>query len=235
MSDRVKIMKRLSEHLEAVRDKHPEWVGIFLQGSQNYNLDYEGSDIDSKLIVLPSFEDFVLNKRPYANILAFDNRPFKTVEEMNKELVKRWNAAVDPGDTVYVLGDMFWCKAQEALPVLQSLNGQKFLIKGNHDRCNDGKFIKSFVKVTEYFEVDDDGRKIVLCHYPIPCFKNHFYGWYHLYGHVHKSFEHEMMEHDKYLMQELYGKQCQMFNVGAMMPYMDYTPRTIDEILKGAS
>lgn len=44
MSDRVKIMKRLSEHLEAVRDKHPEWVGIFLQGSQNYNLDYEGSD-----------------------------------------------------------------------------------------------------------------------------------------------------------------------------------------------
>ena len=92
----------------------------------------------------------------HANILAFDNRPFKTVEEMNKELVKRWNAAVDPGDTVYVLGDMFWCKAQEALPVLQSLNGQKFLIKGNHDRCNDGKFIKSFVKVTEYFEVDDD-------------------------------------------------------------------------------
>lgn len=83
----------------------------------------------------------------HANILAFDNRPFKTVEEMNKELVKRWNAAVDPGDTVYVLGDMFWCKAQEALPVLQSLNGQKFLIKGNHDRCNDGKFIKSFVKV----------------------------------------------------------------------------------------
>ena len=50
----------------------------------------------------------------HANILAFDNRPFKTVEEMNKELVKRWNAAVDPGDTVYVLGDMFWCKAGSA-------------------------------------------------------------------------------------------------------------------------
>lgn len=47
--------------------------------------------------------------------------------------------------------------------------------------------------------------------------------------------EYQMMEHDKYLMQELYGKQCQMFNVGAMMPYMDYTPRTLDEILKGAS
>ena len=39
----------------------------------------------------------------HANILAFDNRPFKTVEEMNEELVKRWNAAVNPGDTVMCL------------------------------------------------------------------------------------------------------------------------------------
>lgn len=171
----------------------------------------------------------------HSNILAFDHRPFKTVEEMNEELVKRWNAAVDPCDTVYVLGDMFWCKAQEAIPVLQSLNGQKFLIKGNHDRCNDSKFIKSFVKVAEYLEVKDDERTVVLCHYPIPCFKNHFYGSFHLYGHVHTSFEWNMMEHDKYLMKELYGKPCQMYNVGAMMPYMDYTPRTLDEIIQGMS
>lgn len=140
-----------------------------------------------------------------------------------------------PGDTVYVLGDMFWCISSQAVPILQALNGQKFLIKGNHDRSNDGKFVKEFAKITEYLEVNDNFRNIVLCHYPIPCFKNHYYGWYHLYGHVHNSFEYQMVEHDKYLMQELYGKQCQMFNVGAMMPYMDYTPRTLDEILKGAS
>ena len=69
-----------------------------------------------------------------------------------------------------------------------------------------------------------------MSHYPIPCFKNHFYGWYHLYGHVHNSFEFNMMEHDKFLMQELYSRPCHMFNVGAMMPWMDYTPRTLDEI-----
>jgi hypothetical protein len=40
-----------------------------------------------------------------------------------------------------------------------------------------------------------------------------------------------MMEHNKYLMEELYGKQCNMYNVGAMMPYVNYTPRTLDEIL----
>lgn len=39
-------------------------VGVFLQGSQNYGLDYEGSDIDTKLIVVPSFKDVCLNKKP---------------------------------------------------------------------------------------------------------------------------------------------------------------------------
>lgn len=112
---------------------------------------------------------------------------------------------------------------------------KQFLIKGNHDRCNNNKFLREFVKVTEYLEVKDSGRTVILCHYPIPCFKNHFYGSFHLYGHVHNSFEWNMMEHDKYLMEELYTTPCQMFNVGAMMPWMDYTPRTLDEIIAANS
>lgn len=167
----------------------------------------------------------------HANIIPFDNRPFKSLLEMDEMLVERWNSAVTPGDIVYVLGDMFWCGMQDAIRVLKTLNGQKFLIRGNHDRCNDGRFLREFVKVTEYLEVTDQNRRIVLCHYPIPCFKNHFYGTYHLYGHVHNSFEYHMMAHDKYLMEELYGFPCKMYNVGAMMPWMDYTPRTLDEIL----
>lgn len=167
----------------------------------------------------------------HANCLAFDNRPFTNVEQMNEALIERWNSAVKPGDTVYVLGDMFWCNANTAIPVLESLSGQIFLVKGNHDRCNVKQFKSKFVKITEYMEIEDEGRQVVLCHYPIPCFKNHFYGWYHLYGHVHNSFEYQMMEHDKFLMRELYDRPCQMFNVGAMMPWMDYTPRTLDEII----
>ena len=167
----------------------------------------------------------------HENVISFDNRPFTSVEEMNAELVNRWNSAVSPGDTVYVLGDMFWCKSSEAIPVLQSLNGQKFLIRGTHDRCNDGKFIKQFAKVTDYMEIEDGDERVVLSHYPIPCFKNHFYGWCHLYGHVHESFEWNMMKHDKFLMEELYDKPCRMYNVGCMLPYMDYTPRTLDQIL----
>lgn len=171
----------------------------------------------------------------HANVIGFDNRPFVSVEQMDATLIRNWNSVVRPGDTVYVLGDMFWRTGREAVPVLKKLNGQKFLIKGNHDRCNDRDFRDQFVKITEYLEVEDKERKVVLCHYPIPCFKNHFYGWFHLYGHVHNSFEYNMMEHHKRLMRDLYDKPCQMYNVGSMMPWINYTPRTLDEIIAGYS
>lgn len=168
----------------------------------------------------------------HEEIIAFDNRPFSSLTQMNYALVDRWNQAVDQGDIVYVDGDMFWCKEAEALEVLQTLNGQVFLIKGNHDRVSP-KMARMMAGVKDYHELKDGDKHIVLSHYPIPCFKNHFYGWYHFYGHVHKSFEYEMMEHDRFLMNALYGKQCLMFSVGAMMPWMDYTPRTADEVVEG--
>lgn len=68
-----KIMDRLHEHLDAVIASGHEWVGIFLQGSQNYGLDYEGSDIDTKAILLPSFEDFVLNRQPVSTTHVMEN------------------------------------------------------------------------------------------------------------------------------------------------------------------
>lgn len=49
---------------ELISDMGFEVVGVFLQGSQNYGLDYEGSDIDTKAIVLPKFKNFVLNSIP---------------------------------------------------------------------------------------------------------------------------------------------------------------------------
>lgn len=167
----------------------------------------------------------------HANCIHFDNRPFKDVEEMNESLIANWNSVVSHCDTVYVLGDMFWCKTTEAIAVLDKLNGQKILVQGNHDRVHDTQFRSKFVKIDEYMEIKDGDRNVVLCHYPIPCFKNHFYGWYHLYGHVHTSFEYNMMEHQKYLMKELYTRPCEMYNCGAMIPYIGYTPRTLDEIL----
>ena len=60
------IMKRVQDHYDEALQYFPEEqiVGVFLQGSQNYELDHEGSDVDTKLIVVPSFRDICLNKKP---------------------------------------------------------------------------------------------------------------------------------------------------------------------------
>lgn len=60
------IMKRVRDHYEEALQYFPEEqiVGVFLQGSQNYGLDYEGSDVDTKLIIVPSFKDICLNAKP---------------------------------------------------------------------------------------------------------------------------------------------------------------------------
>lgn len=172
----------------------------------------------------------------HKNCLAFDNRQFKSIEEHDKTLITNWNNTVGIDDDVYLLGDISWYNATKTIEIFNQLNGVIHLIRGNHD----AKLLKNrelqsrFIEIVDYKELTlSDGKGIVLCHYPIPCFKNHFYGWYHLYGHVHNSFEWNMMEQMKYLMTELYDKPCIMFNVGAMINYIGYTPRTLDEILKG--
>jgi hypothetical protein len=60
------IMERVQEHWKEALTLFPKdrIVGIFLQGSQNYGLDYEGSDIDTKLIVVPTWEDICFNRKP---------------------------------------------------------------------------------------------------------------------------------------------------------------------------
>ena len=62
----------------------------------------------------------------HKNAIAYDNRPFTSINEMDKELIKRWNNAVSNEDIVYILGDMFWCQEQESIEVLDKLNGTKF-------------------------------------------------------------------------------------------------------------
>ena len=60
------IMKRIQEHYNEALQYFPEdrIVGIFCQGSTNYGLDTIRSDVDTKLIVVPTFDDIVFNKKP---------------------------------------------------------------------------------------------------------------------------------------------------------------------------
>lgn len=60
------ILDRVSEHLDESFEYFPadRVVGIFYQGSGNYGLDYEKSDVDTKLIVTPTFREIAFNKSP---------------------------------------------------------------------------------------------------------------------------------------------------------------------------
>ena len=71
----------------------------------------------------------------HKNIIKYCDRPFSSVDEMNEEMVARWNARVDPQDTVYYLGDLSLSKAAVSLFVPR-LHGEKHLIMGNHDLCH---------------------------------------------------------------------------------------------------
>lgn len=64
-----KIQKRIISDYEYVTSLGYIVLGVFLQGSQNYNLAYEGSDIDTKAIIIPTFEDFCLNKKPVSTTI----------------------------------------------------------------------------------------------------------------------------------------------------------------------
>lgn len=64
-----KIFERLKEDYDYVMSLGYNVLGVFVQGSDNYSLSWEGSDIDTKVILIPSFEDFVLNRKPVSTTL----------------------------------------------------------------------------------------------------------------------------------------------------------------------
>ena len=81
--------------------------------------------------------------------------------------------------------------------------------------------------------VKDDDDHVVLCHYPIAHWKKADYGYVHLYGHVHAGRDMECFEEYAAKMKQR-GIPYECYNVGCMMKYMDYTPRTLKEIRERA-
>lgn len=171
----------------------------------------------------------------HANVIRFDNRPYKNVKAMDQALINNWNNVVTNEDTVYILGDFCWDKEDRWIEILDQLKGKKVLIRGNHDLKKMSSELRSkFQDVKDYKEIKDNGTKVILSHYPIPFWNGQFRDTVHLYGHIHNTHQWNMMESWKKELQQLQDLPGRIYNVGCMMDYMAYTPRTLDEILKGA-
>lgn len=173
----------------------------------------------------------------HRGILESDRRPYSSIEEMDEDIIQRWNSVVEKTDHTYILGDLSFCNEDRTIEILRSLNGYKHLVIGNHD----GQFLKStnfrkcfwnphnYFEICNYAEIKDPAYpniQVVLSHYPMPSFRRMEYGWVHLYGHVHTTPEYYRL----LKAMEIVGTK-NAYNVGCMVEHMGYTPRTLDEIL----
>ena len=123
----------------------------------------------------------------HEKIIKHTRRPFHTVEEMNKALIKKWNDKVAHDDEVYILGDFTLKGTDIASALLQSLKGKKYLVRGNHDHFVDSaEFDQSlFSLVQDYMEITYLNTKFVLFHYPIVEWHGYGKGVIALHGHQH--------------------------------------------------
>ena len=183
------------------------------------------------------------SKNQTAEGLNFDNRPFKNVDEMHETILNNWNSRVTNGDTVYILGDISnRGKNEDLIALVAKLKGKKVLIVGNHEDIRDYRYKQLFHAIYDYLEITDHADKqpykLVLCHYPILMWNGQHNGTILLYGHLHDSIEEAYfkkclseMNGGEFAIRRPHEKEIVAINVGCMMPYIDYTPRTLEEIL----
>ncbi|MBB1549821.1 metallophosphoesterase [Candidatus Saccharibacteria bacterium] len=154
----------------------------------------------------------------HTNIIKYENRPFTSVEEMNNTIIDNINYRLTPDDELYILGDFTLEKNPHRVSeLIKRIKCKKHLIIGNHDYFTRSKDLCSlFDSVSNYLEIEDEGRTVILFHYPIQNWNLKRYGSIHLYGHVHSK-------------EELQLKEENAFNVG--VDVNNFMPVTLEELL----
>ena len=107
-------------------------------------------------------------------------RPWDNADEMDEEMVKRWNETVRPNDKVYHLGDVVINR--KALGIMRRLNGDKVLIRGNHDIFRDEEYREHFRELRAYHVMNG----MILSHIPIHTESLGRFG-VNIHGHLHAN------------------------------------------------
>jgi hypothetical protein len=107
-------------------------------------------------------------------------RPWTDPDEMDEAMVKAWNERVKPTDKVYHLGDVVINR--KALGILHRLNGDKVLIRGNHDIFRDEDYRVHFRELRAYHVMDG----MILSHIPVHADSLGRFG-VNIHGHLHAN------------------------------------------------
>ena len=107
-------------------------------------------------------------------------RPWTDSDEMDEEMIRRWNDTVRPNDKVYHLGDVVINR--KALPTMARLNGDKVLIRGNHDIFRDDEYREYFRELRAYHVMNG----MILSHIPLHPESLGRFGT-NIHGHLHTN------------------------------------------------
>jgi len=163
--------------------------------------------------------DFHLN---HFNIIKYTNRPFKSLDEMNSTIIKRFNERVDKNDTVFYLGDFIFKSGSgrgegepdKAISFREQLKCKNIIfLEGNHDKKGKNSLKTPIKKIIIYY----GGKDICLVHDPI------YLDWNYSFcicGHVHEKWMFREFQRN--------GKKVHCCNVS--VEQWNYYPITWDEI-----
>jgi calcineurin-like phosphoesterase family protein len=127
---------------------------------------------------------------------------------MNSTIIKNWNGVISSNDTVFVLGDMFFKINKELIiQIMNSLNGKKVLIIGNHDNRSPSFYMEVGFSNAYYYPILYK-EKYIFSHYPL----ENTHGLINIHGHIHEK---------------TIGDR---FHINVSVEQLNYTPVLIDSI-----
>lgn len=150
-------------------------------------------------------------------------RPFASAEEMDEAMVSRWNDRVRPGDKVYHLGDVVINR--KFLSVLARLNGDKVLIRGNHDIFKLSDYTEHFRDVRGY----DVKNGMILSHVPVHSDSLARFGC-NVHGHLHANRVMRPRGVDAKTGEILYSDQIDSRYHCVSVEHTDFAPISLEEV-----
>jgi len=141
-------------------------------------------------------------------------RPFMSANECDDVMIENWNKTVRPHDKIYHLGDVAIKKIH--IKTMSKLNGDKILIRGNHDIFKLSDYTPYFRDIRGTHKLD----KLLLSHYPIHQDSIEGSLKVNVHGHIHykRVLDENKQPHPKYMCVSV---EC-----------INYTPIEIEEVLK---
>jgi calcineurin-like phosphoesterase family protein len=152
-------------------------------------------------------------------------RPWDTPEEMDEEMIRRWNDRVRPNDKVYHLGDVVINR--KALPTLARLNGDKVLIRGNHDIFRDTEYREYFRELRAYHVLNG----MILSHIPVHEASLGRFGT-NIHGHLHATRVKKAWGVAARTGEVLYGSQLDVRYHCVCVEQTDFAPILLEDVYK---